>query len=251
MSPKRVDVVIPVLNEAHVLERSVAEVRTYLQESCPCRWRIVIVSNGSTDGTDKLAAELSARHGDVDALTLTERGRGRALRHAWTHGSADAVCYVDVDLSTDLVFLRPLIEAVLEEGYDVATGSRLLPGSRTNRSFRREAISRIYNWIVRFVLRSSVKDAQCGFKALSRTAIELIVPRVEDESWFFDTELLVLAESAGLAVKEIPVVWHEDPDSRVSIVSTAIDDLKGIVRVWRLLRGEAKLAAKPQAGGNA
>ncbi len=251
MSPKRVDIVIPVLNEAHVLERSVAEVRSYLQESFPYRWRIVIVSNGSTDGTNELAAELSARYGDVDALTLTEWGRGRALRHAWTRSGADAVCYVDVDLSTALVFLRPLIEAILEEGYDVATGSRLLPGSKTNRSFRREAVSRIYNWIVRFAFRTSVKDAQCGFKALSRNAIEFIVPRVEDESWFFDTELLVLAENEGLAVKEIPVVWHEDPDSRVKIVSTVLDDLKGIVRVWRTLRGEAKLAARLRAGDHA
>lgn len=251
MIPKRVDVVIPVLNEVHVLERTVAEVRAYLQESFPYRWRIVIVSNGSADGTDELAAGLSARHEDVDFLALALRGRGRALRHAWTRSDADAVCYFDVDLSTSLVFLRPLIEAILEEGYDVATGSRLLPGSQTNRSVRREAISRIYNRIIRLVFRTSLKDAQCGFKAISRNAIGRILPRVKDESWFFDTELLVLAENEGLSVKEIPVVWREDPDSRVKIVSTAIDDLKGVVRVWRSLRGEARLAASLRAGDSA
>ncbi len=244
MSPKRVDLIIPVLNEAHMLERSVAEVRAYLKEAFPYRWRIVIVSNGSTDGTDELAAGLSARHEDVDFLALAERGRGRALRHAWTRSGADAVCYLDVDLSTSLAFLRPLIEAILEEGHDVATGSRLLPGSRTSRSVRREAISRIYNWIVRLAFPTSVKDAQCGFKALSRNAAELIVPKIVDESWFFDTELLVLAQNEGLSIKEIPVVWREDPDSRVKMVSTAIENLKGIVRVWRSLRGEAKFAAR-------
>jgi hypothetical protein len=187
----------------------------------------------------------------VDFLALAERGRGRALRHAWTRSDADAVCYFDVDLSTSLVFLRPLIEAVLEEGHGVATGSRLLPGSQTNRSVRREAISRIYNRIVRLVFRTSLKDAQCGFKAISRIAVERILPKVQDESWFFDTELLLLAENEGLSVKEIPVVWREDPDSRVKIVSTAIDDLKGVVRVWRSLRGEAKLPARLRAGESA
>lgn len=236
-SGKRVDLVIPVLNEAHVLESSVERVRTFLQDSAfPYDWRIVIVNNGSTDGTGEVAARLAALHPDVDWHNLHRRGRGLALRHAWTHSSADAVCYMDVDLSTELAHLQPLAAAILEDGYDVATGSRLLPGSRTGRSLKREFISRVYNWIVRCAFRIGVRDAQCGFKAASRRAVEQVVPRVQDDGWFFDTELLVLADAEGMRIKEIPVTWHEDPDSRVKIVSTAIDDLKGIVRVWRTLR---------------
>jgi glycosyltransferase involved in cell wall biosynthesis len=244
---KRVDIVIPVLNEAHVLERSVEALRAHLLAGFPYDWRIVIVSNGSTDGTDELGRTLSARHADVALLSLAERGRGRALRYAWTHSSADAVCYMDADLSTGLDSLQPLIEAILEHGYDVATGSRLLPGSRTNRSFRRELISRIYNWIVRLALRTCVRDSQCGFKAVSRGAADLIVPRVVDQSWFFDTELLVLAQAAELPVKEIPVTWYEDPDSRVRIVSTATDDLRGILRVWRSPGAQRRTGAGPAA----
>lgn len=236
-SGKRVDLVIPVLNEAHVLESSVERVRAFLKESAfAYDWRIVIVNNGSTDGTAEVAARLAALHPDVACHDLSRRGRGLALRHAWTHSGADAVCYMDVDLSTELAHLQPLAAAVLEEGFDVATGSRLLPGSRTGRSLKREFISRVYNWIVRFVFGTGVRDSQCGFKAASRRAVEQVVPAVRDDGWFFDTELLVLADAEGMRIKEIPVTWHEDPDSRVKIVSTALDDLSGILRVWRTLR---------------
>ena len=236
-SRKRVDLVIPVLNEERVLESSVDQVRDYLQRTGgPYDWRIVIISNGSTDATEEIAARLSERYADVSCHILGRRGRGLALRHGWTHSPAEAVCYMDVDLSTDLGHLRQLIAAVLEEGYDVATGSRLLAGSKTGRSTKREFISRAYNLIVRMAFRTSIRDAQCGFKAASRRAVESVVPRVVDDGWFFDTELLVLAEAEGMSIKEIPVTWHEDPDSRVKLLSTAIDDLKGIVRVWLALR---------------
>jgi hypothetical protein len=161
------------------------------------------------------------------------------LRHAWLQSSADAVCYMDVDLSTDLDFLAPLVRAVLEEGYDIATGSRLLPESRTSRSLTRQVISRVYNWVVKLALGTRFSDAQCGFKALRRSAVEAIVPQVRDQSWFFDTELLTLAEKQGLRIADIPVRWVEDDDSRVKIIRTAWDDLKGIWRVRRQLRAKA------------
>lgn len=246
---KRVDLAIPVLNEAHVLENSVERVRAYLRDTgFPHDWRIVIVNNGSTDGTAEIAAALSARYPEVSCHNLDLRGRGLALRHAWTHSSADAVCYMDVDLSTELTHIQPLIGAILDEGYDVAIGSRLMPGSRTARSLNREFISRAYNWIVRFTFRTGVRDAQCGFKAASRRTVDSVVPRIEDEGWFFDTELLVLAEAHGMRIKEIPVTWHEDPDSRVKIVSTAMEDLKGIVRVWLTLRRRRPAQESPAAG---
>ena len=226
-----VDVVIPVLNEARVLTKSVEEVRRFLGENVPWRWRVVVVDNGSTDGTDEVARGLVATYDDVRFLQLPQRGRGRALRHAWMQSDADIMCYTDVDLSTELAALPVLVHALRYEGYDLATGSRLLPASRTSRSFKREFISRSYNLIVKLVLGTSFSDAQCGFKVVTREFVREIIPQVKDESWFFDTELLVLAEKQNYRLKDLAVEWIEDDDSRVKIVKTAIDDLKG---VWRL-----------------
>ena len=193
------------------------------------------MDNGSTDGTFAVAERLS-RHPDVVSLRLDKPGRGRALRHAWQLGSAGVVCYMDVDLSTDLAFLKPLVEAVATGGYQISTGSRLLPGSRIRRSFRRSVVSRIYNWFLHAALGTRFSDAQCGFKAVQREVVSRIVPQVRDESWFFDTELLVLAERSGCRIKDIPIVWVEDDDSRVKILRTAWDDIKGVIRLRRTLR---------------
>lgn len=232
-----VDVMIPVLNEAHVLASSVATLRQFLAASLPCRWRVVIVDNGSTDGTDRVARDLVAEHGDVRFLQLPQRGRGRALRQAWSQSDADVMCYTDVDLSTELAALPKMVHSIVADGYDLATGSRLLSDSRTTRSAKREFISRSYNFFVKAVLWTSFSDAQCGFKAISRSAMAELVPEVEDQSWFFDTELLVLAEKRGYRIADIPVEWIEDDDSRVKIVKTAWDDIKGVFRVrWKLWR---------------
>lgn len=233
-----VDIVIPVLNEAHVLARSVATARHFLGESLPCRWRVVIVDNGSTDGTDHVARALVAAHDDVRFLQLPQRGRGRALRHAWSQSDADVMCYTDVDLSTELAALPKLVHGILADGFDMATGSRLLPQSRTTRSGKREFISRCYNLFVKGVLWTSFSDAQCGFKAISRTAMLDLVPDVKDQDWFFDTEILVLAEKRGYRIADIPVKWIEDDDSRVKIVKTAWDDIKGVLRLRWTLWGE-------------
>lgn len=232
----RVDIVIPVLNESHVLAGSVARVREYLRTRFFYDWQIVIVDNGSIDGTSVVARELCDEFSDVRLMVLRQKGRGRALRQAWLQSDADAVCYMDVDLSTELPYLNLLIDAILKDGYDVATGSRLLPHSKTRRSLLREAVSRVYNLLVRAALGTKFSDAQCGFKAMSRAAVQAIVPQVRDESWFFDTEMLTLAEKQGLRIADIPVEWNEDDDSRVKILRTAWDDIKGIWRVRRTLR---------------
>lgn len=232
-----VDLVIPVLNEAHVLERSVNTVRAFLEGRDTYRWRLVIVENGSTDGTAEVARRLAASGDDVAFLEVDRVGRGGALRRAWTESEADVVCYTDVDLSTDLEALPPLVAAIVNDGYDLAVGSRLLRGSRTVRSLHRELISRGYNLFLKLMLGVSFSDAQCGFKAVRREVVDEIVPRVRHQSWFFDTELLVLAERAGYSIKEIPVTWVEDVDSRVRIISTAWEDIRGVVRIrfdlWR------------------
>ena len=229
------DIVIPVLNEAHVLAKSAERVLAFLRPRFHCGWRLVVIDNGSTDGTQDVARELCALHKEVQFLHLTQRGRGRALRHAWLQSRAQVVCYMDVDLSTSLEHLAPLIGAIADEGYDLATGSRLLPDSRTTRSWRREVISRIYNVFIKAVLFTRFSDAQCGFKAVSRRAVEQIIPQVADQSWFFDTELLVLAEKQGYRIKDIPVVWLEDDDSRVKILQTGWDDIKGVFRLRKHL----------------
>ena len=227
---------IPVLNEAHVLAKSVATVREFCGANLPHDWRIVIVDNGSIDGTQDVARGLSEQHADVAFYTLTERGRGRALRYAWTRSTAEVCCYMDVDLSTELAALPRIVSAILNDGCDVATGSRLQKGkSKVTRSKRRYYISRIYNIIVRRSLGTHFSDAQCGFKAVSRRFVERVIPQVKDDSWFFDTELLVLAEKQGYRIGDIPVRWIEDDDSRVKIAKTAWDDLKGIGRLRVLL----------------
>ena len=240
---QRADIVIPVLNEAHVLEQSVTTVRGFLSEHLPYAWRILIVDNGSTDGTDEVGQRLAAQYEDVIFLHLHQRGRGRALRHAWTTSDADVVCYTDVDLSTELQALPKIIDAILFEGYDVATGSRLMKGSNTTRSFTREFVSRTYNLLIKAVLWTSFSDAQCGFKAVSRWTVKEIIPQIKDESWFFDTELLVLAEKQGCRIKDIPVRWTEDDDSRVKIAKTAWEDVRGVLRLrWGLWRGSVPTA---------
>jgi glycosyltransferase involved in cell wall biosynthesis len=230
-----VDVVIPVLNEAHVLAKSVAMVRKFLSENLACRWRVVIVDNGSTDGTDRVAQELTQQHDDVGFVHLDQRGRGRALRMAWMQSTAAIVSYMDVDLSTELAALPRAVQALAEEGYDIAIGSRLMRASQTKRSFKREFISRMYNVFVKLVLFTKFSDAQCGFKVLTRQVVDHIVPQIQDQSWFFDTEMLVLAERQGYRIKDLPVKWDEDDDSRVKIISTAWEDIKGVLRLRRLL----------------
>lgn len=225
-----VDVVVPVYNEEHVLAQSVASLRWFLEQNLAQEWRIVIADNASTDKTWEIAQTLSLEHPDVVSIHLDEKGRGRALRKAWLESDADIVSYMDVDLSTDLGAFPKLIRAI-DEGYNIAIGSRLAPGSSVKRSFKREFTSRGYNTLIRAMFRTKFSDAQCGFKALSAKAARELVPLIQDQEWFFDTELLILAEKKGYRIVDVPVTWIEDPDSRVSIPRTVFDDLKGLLRM--------------------
>ena len=228
-----VDFVIAVLNEEHVLARSVETLRAFLCERLPQhRWRIVVADNGSTDGTLAVAQGLAHQHPEeVSVIHLPDRGRGRALRKAWLESDAEVLAYMDVDLSTEPEAVPPLVAAIAEEGYDVATGSRLSAQSRTTRSPKREITSRGYNLLIKLLFRTRFSDAQCGFKALSRRAAQELVPRIKNQEWFFDTELLILAEKGGYRVKDIPVRWVEDPDTRVKLMKTILEDLRGLLRL--------------------
>ena len=224
-----VDIVIPVHNEAHVLEGSVSRLYRYLSERFPLSWRITIVDNASTDATWATAGALAATVPGVRAIHLDRKGRGLALRSAWLASDARIVAYMDVDLSTDLGALLPLVAPLVSGHSDVAIGSRLARGARVVRGPQREFISRSYNFILRTVLGVRFSDAQCGFKAVRRDAAQQLLPLVEDTGWFFDTELLVLAERTGLRIHEVPVDRVDDPDSRVDIVATAVADLARVL----------------------
>jgi len=228
----QLDIVLPVYNEAHVLAASVERLRSYLQEAgLPYTWRIVVADNASTDATLEMARGLSERFGDVEVVHLPQKGRGRALRKAWSESDADAMCYMDVDLSTGLEALQPLAAAVLDEGYDLAYGSRMTRGSQIERSLRREITSRGFIFLIKLLFFSKLSDTQCGFKAIEAQAARELLPLVENQEWFFDTELLLLAEKGGYRVKEVPVRWVEDPDSRVNVRRTVAEDLRGLLRV--------------------
>jgi putative flippase GtrA len=225
------DIAIPVYNEEADLERNVRRLRRFLDERFPFPARITIVDNASTDATWPTAQRLALNLQGVRAQRLTQKGRGRAVRHAWLASDAEVVAYMDIDLSTDLDALLPLVAPLMSSHSDIAIGSRLATGARVIRSRKRELISRSYNLLLHTVLGTRVTDAQCGFKAMRAATARRLLQSVEDQDWFFDTELLVKAQRAGLRVHEVPVDWVEDPDSRVDIVPTALEDLRGI---WRL-----------------
>ena len=230
------DLVVPVYNEARVLDESVRRLRHFLDAQFPLPTRITIVDNASTDGT-RLVAERLARDVDgVVAVHLDAKGRGRALRAAWSRSDAEVVAYTDVDLSTDLAALPPMLTAILSGHSDIAVGSRLHRSSRVTRGLRREFISRGYNLLLRTAVAARFSDAQCGFKAVRADVARALLPLIEDENWFFDTELLVLAQRGGLRILDVPVDWVDDPDSRVDVLATALGDLRG---VWRLGRAMA------------
>ena len=232
-SAPTVDIVVPVYNEAHDLEPSLRHLRTYLDERFPYPARITIADNASTDATWAIARRLERELAGVRAVHLDQKGRGRALRSAWLASDAAVLAYMDVDLSTGLDALLPLVAGLLSGHSQVAIGSRLAAGAHVTRGPKREIISRSYNLILRTALGAQFRDAQCGFKAIRADVAAELLPLVEDQAWFFDTELLILAQRAGLRILEVPVDWVDDPDSRVQLRSTATADLRG---VWRLLR---------------
>ncbi|GLY18765.1 sugar translocase [Kineosporia sp. NBRC 101677] len=229
------DVVVPVYNEEAGLGPCVERLHAYLSGSFPYRFRITIADNASVDRTFAIASQLAARYPEVEVVHLEQKGRGRALRAVWSASDAVVLAYMDVDLSTDLTALLPLVAPLLSGHSELAIGSRLARGSRVVRGTRRELISRCYNLILRGTLAAGFSDAQCGFKAIRGDVAQRLLPLVEDTGWFFDTELLVLAERSGLRIHEVPVDWVDDPDTSVDIVATAMADLRGVVRVGKAL----------------
>lgn len=233
MSKTKLDIVIPVLNEERDLPPSIATLHKHMSANFAAYdWRVIIADNGSDDSTPQVSRNLSEQFPEVSPLRLEQRGRGLALKTAWGNSDADILAYMDVDLSTDLASLRPLVSALDGGGYDVAIGSRLAKGARVElRALKREITSRGYSLMFRSMFFTSFRDAQCGFKAVSRRVADEILPLIVDNHWFFDTELLIIAESNGLRIREIPVHWTDDPDTRVKVLKDSIANAKGLFRL--------------------
>jgi glycosyltransferase involved in cell wall biosynthesis len=226
-----VDIVIPVLNEEQQLPWSIATLSDFCLKSLTgYDWRIIVADNGSTDGTRAVSEKLALDIPGVSYLYIPQRGRGLALRTAWLASDADFLSYMDVDLSTRLEAFPKMLHA-LQNGHDVAIGSRLQRGSKVTRSLKREVISRCYNVMIKAMFFVPFNDAQCGFKMVSRRAARTLVPLIQNNHWFFDTELLIIASKRGFKIKEVPVEWVDDPDSRVKVVKTAWEDIKGLLRL--------------------
>lgn len=226
-----IDIVVPVLNEEKILQKSITMLDEYMAKHLPYRYQITIADNGSQDKTLEVAKNLAEKYQSVQVVSLAERGRGRALKQVWQNSPADILTYMDVDLSTSLDDFLPMIQPLVAGEAGVAIGSRLTKDSKTMRGLKREFISRCYNNIIKWTSGTKFSDAQCGFKAIRRDVAAKFLPKIKDNEWFFDTELLIKTERAGVPIHEQPVTWIEDTDSRVKIVKTAVDDLKGLYRV--------------------
>jgi len=225
-----VEIVIPVYNEEQAIGPCVDRLRDFLEENLSHDWRIIVANNGSTDRTVEVAEQLAAADARVSLLNLSRKGRGLALRTAWSRSAADVVSYMDVDLSTNLRYFPLLVEGLCC-GYDIAVGSRLMQASMVARRLKREVLSRGFNLLIRLLFWTRFTDAQCGFKALRREAAQLLLPHIANNSWFFDAELLILAEKNAFRIFEAPVEWMEDIDSRVNLRATAAEDIRGLVRM--------------------
>ena len=237
-----IEIVVPVYNEERELEANIRRLRRYLDDHLPFSVLVTIADNASSDATPNLARLLAAELRGVQAVRIERKGRGRALRATWSATRARVVAYMDVDLSTDLDALLPLVAPLLSGHSDVAIGTRLATGSRVVRGARRETISRVYNGLLRVCLGARFSDAQCGFKAIRADVARALLPLVEDDAWFFDTELLILAERNGFRIHEVPVDWIDDRDSRVDVTRTALADLRGMCRIATRIGGRRAVA---------
>lgn len=229
-----VNIVIPVYNEEDELSASVGTLRDYLRDNLKdFVWHITVADNASKDKTLAIAQSLSKKFPEVSCIHLPQKGRGRAVKYVWNKDRADIEVYMDVDLSTDLKHLPPLVRS-LTRGYDIAIGTRNAHGSRVyGRSLLRTITSKTYILLIKLFFWVHFSDAQCGFKAVTRKVIRDVIPKIKDNAWFFDTELLVIAEKTGYRIYEEHVTWIDNPGSTVRVLKTAQGDLEGL---WRLFK---------------
>lgn len=227
------NIVIPVYNEEKELSASIMTLASYCEKHLrDFIWSIIIADNASTDQTYQIAHTLSKKNPKIHAVHLNKKGRGRAVKYAWQKHVADINAYMDVDLSSDLAHLPPLVWS-LARGYDIAIGTRNAWGARVyGRTPLRTFTSKMYIFLIKLFFWVHFSDAQCGFKAVSARVVRKVIPKIADNEWFFDTELLIFAEKTGFRIYEEPVTWTDNPGSTVRVMKTAQGDLEGL---WRLL----------------
>lgn len=225
-----VDVVLPVYNEEAVLRNNTLILYEYLKRTADFSWNIIIADNASSDRTSEIAKALISGKSNIRYEFLPVKGRGYALRNAFLRSNADILSWMDIDLSTNIRYFKLLIEGI-QCGYDIAIGSRLMQGSRIKRRLNREIISRAYNSLVKILFFNGFSDAQCGFKAFRADVIKRLMPLIKNNNWFFDTEILLLAEYNKYRIFEVPVEWIDDIKSKVNIPKTVMEDLAGLLRM--------------------
>lgn len=239
---KTLTVVVPVYNEEIDLPKNLPKLVSFLnQKMAKYDWEIVIADNASTDQTPEIGRKIAQQNSKIKYLRLPQKGRGRALKTAWGKSKSEFLSYMDIDLSSDLEYFPKLIES-LENGNDIAIGSRLARGAKVyGRPILREIMSRGYSFLFRMLFWTSFKDAQCGFKAVKKEAAIQVLKQVQDDGWFFDSEFLIIAEKSGLKITEVPIVWRDDPASTVKVAKTAWGDIGGLFRLltekpWKKLK---------------
>jgi glycosyltransferase AglD len=243
----KVSLILPAYNEADRIEETVKQTAKAL-EKITSFFEIIIVEDGSNDGTDKIASKLAMEHNYISHIHSDLRlGKGGALTKALKYTSGGILCFMDVDLATDLIHLKELINSISIEGYDFAIGSRMIPGSDAKRSLKRDVASKGFKFLVRTVLNSNIYDHQCGFKAFKRESIFNLLDKVQDKRWFWDTELLVLAQYYGYKVKEFPVTWREGSVSKLNLKRDLFYMGTQIFRLWWHLNTQLRTDGKTYA----
>lgn len=227
-----INLTIPVYNEEKVLTTNINKLVSFLTEKIKeDNWQIIIANNASTDNTAKLAEQLASQNSKIKTFNLDIKGRGHALKYSWLNFPADILAYCDVDLATDINKL-PELFSLIKNDCDLAIGSRYLPDSASCRKFKRLIISKGYIFLVKIFFKTKLTDFQCGFKALSQRLASIIVPKLKDGGWFFDTELILLAgndANHNFIIKELPVNWQENKNSKVKFFISIIKFIKNLI----------------------
>jgi hypothetical protein len=232
----KVSVVLPAYNEVDQIEGAVTKISQTLKE-IEYPFEIVIAEDGSKDGTSEKAEDLAKLYLYIKHIHREKRlGRGTALNNAFRQCVGEVFVYMDLDLATDLKFLKPLVDAILVEGYDFSTGSRMLPQSKVERSQSRNISSKTYNFLVRHMLGSKLRDHQCGFKAFKKETVLSLLDEVEATHWFWDTEMMVRAYRCGYKIKEIAVEWKSGRDTKVNLFKDSWNMFWHIMKLWWKLK---------------
>jgi glycosyltransferase involved in cell wall biosynthesis len=233
MKKSTVEITVPVYNEEKELEKHITILSNFCKKHLTAYdWHITIADNASVDNTPVIAATIAKKNTNISHFRLEQKGRGRAVKRVWSTSGADYCVYMDLDLSTDLIHLPKIIQA-LENGYDIAIGSRLAKGAKVEgRTMIREITSRALNFFfIQLFFHTKFTDAQCGFKGVTKHVVEKLIPKIEDNGWFFDGELLIMAEKMGYKIYEEPVHWIDNPGSTVRLVATIWGDMKVMYRL--------------------